>query len=56
MKRSAEWQRKTHETQISGSLSLEGKGIYSIDTPIGFLNHLLESFAKHGRFDLALKA
>jgi len=56
MKRTAEWERKTLETSISGSLSLDGRGLYAVATPLGFLNHMLESFAKHGRFDLALKA
>ncbi|MBN1224989.1 MAG: imidazoleglycerol-phosphate dehydratase, partial [Candidatus Aminicenantes bacterium] len=56
MKRAAQWERKTRETHIGGSLGLDGKGECSIETPIGFLTHMLESFAKHGRFDLSLKA
>ncbi len=56
MKRTAQWERKTRETHIKGSLSLDGKGVCSIETPIGFLTHMLESFAKHGRFDLSFKA
>ena len=48
--------RKTKETDISIQLDLDGTGQYKIDTPIGFLNHMLESFAKHGLFDLTLKA
>ena len=56
MKRKSEWKRQTQETRIAGSLSLDGRGESAIDTPIGFLNHMLESFAKHGRFDLSFKA
>lgn len=56
MKRTAEWERHTQETRISGSLKLDGRGHYAIHTPIGFLNHMLESFAQHGRFDLHLEA
>ncbi len=56
MKRTAQWERKTRETHIKGSLSLDGKGVCSIETSIGFLTHMLESFAKHGRFDLSFKA
>jgi imidazoleglycerol-phosphate dehydratase len=56
MKRTSEWKRLTQETRIAGSLSLDGRGKSAIDTPIGFLNHMLETFAKHGRFDLSLRA
>jgi imidazoleglycerol-phosphate dehydratase len=56
MKRTAQWERKTRETHIKGALSLDGKGGCTIQTPIGFFTHMLESFAKHGRFDLSLKA
>jgi imidazoleglycerol-phosphate dehydratase len=56
MKRSASWERKTQETWIKGSLDLDGKGVSSIDTPVGLFTHMLESFSKHGRFDLSLKA
>ncbi len=48
--------RNTKETQISADLNVEGRGIYKIDTPIPFLNHMLEQFARHGLFDLKLKA
>lgn len=48
--------RKTRETDIDLALSLDGKGRYSIKTPIPFLNHMLELLAKHGLFDLTLKA
>ena len=48
--------RDTNETQISLTLNLDGNGQYQIDTPIGFLNHMLELFAKHGLFDLKITA
>src|ERR1700735_4611682 len=49
-------ERNTKETQISGSLRIEGRGTYNISTGIRFLDHMLELFAKHGGFDLTLKA
>lgn len=48
--------RETRETQIRITLGIEGKGRYEIHTGIRFLDHMLESFAKHGGFDLKLKA
>ena len=53
--RKSEITRKTTETDISLSLELDGKGIGEIDTGIGFLDHMLELLARHGRFDLAIK-
>lgn len=50
--RQAEINRKTGETDISLSLSLDGSGKCEINTGCGFLNHMLELFAKHSRFDL----
>lgn len=47
-------QRSTTETQITGTLELDGEGIYEVDTGCGFLNHMLELFTRHGRFDLKL--
>ena len=47
-------ERKTGETDIRLSLSLDGGGRYSIASGIGFLNHMLALFAKHGSFDLTL--
>lgn len=47
--------RKTAETDIDLSLNLDGTGKYDIDTGCGFMNHMLELFAKHGSFDLAIK-
>ncbi len=48
--------RKTKETSIALGLTVDGKGSYSVKTPVPFLNHMLELFAKHGLFDLTLKA
>ena len=47
-------ERNTAETQIELTLDLDGGGIYQVDTGCGFLNHMLELFARHGRFDLVL--
>lgn len=54
--REARVKRETKETQIEVYVNLDGEGRYEIDTPVGFLTHMLESFAKHGRFDLQVKA
>ena len=54
--RSAVIQRDTKETQIQGSLKIEGRGRYEVSTGIRFLDHMLELFTKHGGFDLQLKA
>jgi len=56
MPRKAKIVRNTKETQIVVELNLDGRGRYSVDTPIPFLNHMLEAFAKHGLFDLKVKA
>ena len=53
--RSAVIERKTAETDIRLSLDLDGKGTGTIDTGVGFLDHMLTLFAKHGRFDLDVK-
>lgn len=53
--RQAEINRKTKETDISLALSLDGSGKCEVDTGCGFLNHMLELFAKHSRFDLKVK-
>ena len=50
--RKAEIERNTYETKIKIKLNLDGTGKYKNDTKIGFLNHMLDLFAKHGRFDL----
>jgi imidazoleglycerol-phosphate dehydratase len=54
--RTATIERITKETQIRGSLTLEGSGSYEISTGIRFLDHMLELFTKHGGFDLTLQA
>ena len=48
--------RKTKETEIRVALDLDGSGSYQISTGIPFFDHMLESFAKHGVFDLELAA
>lgn len=53
--RSTEIKRDTAETKIYLKLSLDGTGKSDIDTGVGFLDHMLTLFAKHGRFDLAVK-
>lgn len=54
--RRARIDRRTTETQIQLSLNLDGKGTYSVSTGVRFLDHMLELFARHGGFDLRLKA
>lgn len=49
-------ERQTRETEISLSVSLDGKGQADIDTGIGFLDHMLDSFARHAGFDLEVHA
>ncbi len=53
--RIAKISRKTNETDINLELNLDGSGLAEIDTGIGFFNHMLQSFAKHGFFDLKVK-
>lgn len=48
--------RVTKETRIALRLTLEGKGRYDVSTGIRFLDHMLELFARHGAFDLTVKA
>ncbi len=55
MERIGEIRRKTKETDISMTLELDGTGIANIDTGIGFLDHMLNSFARHGLFNLDAK-
>ena len=54
--RKASVERVTKETQIRGSLVIDGQGTYQISTGIRFFDHMLELFAKHGGFDLKIKA
>ena len=52
MTRTSDMLRKTKETDISLHLNLDGEGISSINTGIGFFDHMLDGFARHGLFDL----
>ena len=54
--RIADIKRQTAETNIDLSLNLDGSGTSEIETGVGFLDHMLTLFAKHGRFDLKVKA
>ena len=54
--RKARLHRSTTETDIRLSLTIEGRGAYEVTTGIRFLDHMLELFARHGAFDLKLKA
>ena len=53
--RTSQIDRKTKETDITLALNLDGRGQSDIDTGVGFLDHMLELFARHGRFDLEVK-
>ena len=55
MNRTADITRKTKETDIAISLGIDGSGKYDVETGIGFFDHMLEGFAKHGFFDLTCK-
>ena len=54
--RAATFNRRTTETQIRGRLVIDGRGRYDVSTGIRFLDHMLELFARHGGFDLTLRA
>jgi len=54
--RTAMIERKTRETEIMVSLDLDGTGDYDVDTGIGFLDHMLESFARHAMLDMKVRA
>ena len=56
MAREARETRTTKETDIAISLNLDGEGATAIDTGIGFFDHMLEAFGRHGLFDLDVKA
>jgi imidazoleglycerol-phosphate dehydratase len=56
MSRSGSIQRKTTETSIQLDLTLDGTGQYSIETGLGFFDHMLTHIAKHGNLDLNIKA
>ncbi len=55
MARTSKLRRTTKETDITMILNLDGNGEAKVDTGIGFFNHMLEGFAKHGFFDLECK-
>lgn len=54
--RTSERKRKTRETDVAVRINLDGRGRSEVDTGIKFLNHLLETFAKHGSFDLRINS
>ncbi|MEM8644591.1 MAG: imidazoleglycerol-phosphate dehydratase HisB [Pseudomonadota bacterium] len=54
--RTATVDRRTKETSISASVNLDGTGAYDVATGVGFLDHMLEQLARHGLFDITLKA
>lgn len=54
--RNAKITRKTKETDIRMELELDGNGSSNIDTGIGFFDHMLTAFARHGNFDMTIKA
>jgi len=56
MARKAKVKRRTKETDIVVALNIDGQGRSKISTGIGFLDHMLELFAKHGLFDLEIRA
>lgn len=53
--RKAEIKRKTNETEIVAAIDLDGRGEGTIDTGVGFLDHMLTLFSRHGRFDLTVR-
>jgi imidazoleglycerol-phosphate dehydratase len=55
-RRSASIERKTKETEINVQFVIDGSGEYEIDTGIAFFDHMLQSFTRHGAFDLRLAA
>jgi len=56
MNRNAEMVRETKETQIRVSIDLDGTGVTHVSTGIGFFDHMLEAFGRHGGFDLTVEA
>lgn len=56
MPRTGKIDRQTNETKISVEINLDGSGVADIQTGVGFFDHMLELFTKHGAFDLTVKA
>ena len=56
MSRIAEVTRKTNETEIIIKLNIDGKGESSLNYPVGFMAHMLNTFARHGLFDIEVRA
>jgi imidazoleglycerol-phosphate dehydratase len=56
MARTSHVKRSTSETQIEVTLNLDGTGVQDIQTPVPFLDHMLSQLARHGYFDLTVKA
>lgn len=56
MSRPAQIERATTETTIRVELELDGTGRHDVETPIGFLTHMIEQLARHGAFDLTVRA
>lgn len=54
--RTAQIERKTNETEISLSFAIDGEGSSKLDSGVPFLNHMLDLFARHGHFDLTVRA
>lgn len=56
MARSASLERKTKETTIAITIDLDGTGAHDVQTPLPFLSHMLDQLARHGSFDLHVRA
>jgi imidazoleglycerol-phosphate dehydratase len=56
MSRTAEIARKTKETEINIKLNLDGSGEAKLEYPVGFMHHMLNTFARHGLFDIEIQA
>lgn len=54
MTRSTDFERSTKETTITGSIDLDGAGMARVDTGLGFLDHMIQTLARHSKFDLEL--
>ena len=55
MAREASAERNTKETEIKLKINLDGTGYSDIETGVGFLNHMLDGFTRHGLFDLSVR-